>query len=299
MFELIYRADPAGAVPRQMPRTWEEARQLLVRGNHDFAEMTDSHQTQKNTLVIPFDPRAIGWGVGNGDAPAQAPFAAVLGCADARVPTEMVFGKGCNELFVVRVAGNVLGQECLGSLRYAVGHFPESLKLLVVLAHAHCGAVTEAVDVYREPRRYMDMATDHSIRSIEDQILVAVRVAAMALEALYGVEATRRPECKAALLEASVVLNAAWSAYCLRQEFRTRPDLGVVFGTYDLKSRYVRLSLPPSGELTEKEKGLFTPPEDAEGFRQLALRICTGGFVQSLIVSGTEGHGSPQDRRTA
>jgi carbonic anhydrase len=57
----------------------------------------------------------------------------------------MVFSKGCNELFVVRVAGNVLGQECLGSLRYAVSHFPE-LRLIVVLAHAKCGAVSEAVD---------------------------------------------------------------------------------------------------------------------------------------------------------
>lgn len=106
------------------------------------------------------------------------PFAAILGCADARVPTEMIFAKGCNELFVVRVAGNVLGRECLGSLRYAVAHFPKTLKLLVVLAHAKCGAVTEAVDVYLQPGRYLEIATDHSIRSIADQILVAVRVAA-------------------------------------------------------------------------------------------------------------------------
>jgi carbonic anhydrase len=284
MFDLVYRYDPATAAAHQMPRTSEEARQLLVQGNRDFAEMTDARHTGKKACVIPFDPGAFGWGVGNGGAPAQTPFAAVLGCADARVPTEMVFSKGCNELFVVRVAGNVLGQECLGSLRYAVSHFPTTLKLVVVLAHTQCGAVTEAVNLYLEPRSYLDIATDHSIRSIEDQILVAVRVAAMGLETLCGFDVVRKPECRAALLEVAVVLNAAWSAYCLRQEFRAAfPALGVVFGAYDLVSRHVRLPLSPPGELTEEEKGLFAPPEDVEGFRQLALRICSGKLVQSLL----------------
>ena len=82
----------------------------------------------------------------------------------------------------VRVAGNVLGQECVGSLRYAVGHFPTTLKLVVVLSHAQCGAVTEAVRLYLEPRRYLEIATDYAVRSIEDQIMVAVRVAAMSME---------------------------------------------------------------------------------------------------------------------
>ena len=92
-------------------------------------------------MIIAFDPRAFGWGVGNGGAPVQAPFAAVLGCADARVPTEMVFSKGCNELFVVRVAGNVLGQECVGSLRYAVSHFPSHAQTCgcVVPCSVRCG----------------------------------------------------------------------------------------------------------------------------------------------------------------
>ena len=284
MFDLIYRFDPAAVEARPMPRSAEEARQLLIQGNRDFAEMTDASSSQKTTRVIPFDPRAFGWGVANIDAPAQAPFAAVLGCADARVPTEMVFTKGCNELFVVRVAGNVLGQECLGSLRYAVMHFPKTLKLIVVLAHTKCGAVTEAVDLYLEPARYIQIASDFSIRSIEDQILVAVRVAAMSMELLYGLEITRKPECRAALIEAACILNAAWTAYCLQQVFRSEfPDLGVVFGAYDLVTRHVRLPLSPAGELTEEEKGLFTPPEDTEGFRQLSRKICSGSLVRSLL----------------
>ena len=284
MFELIYCFDATQTRPHPIPRTAEEACRLLVQGNRDFAEMTDAHHAGKKTRVIPFDPQAFGWGVGDESAPAQVPFAAVLGCADARVPPEMVFSKGCNELFVVRVAGNVLGRECRGSLRYAASHFSATLKLLVVLAHAQCGAVREAVNLYLEPRRYLDIATDYSIRSIVDQIQVAVRVAAMSLETLYGLEVVRKPECLAALLEAAVVLNAAWSAYCLRQEFQTQfPELGVVFGAYDLVTRHVRLPLSPPGELTEEEQGLFPPPEDVEGFRQLALRICSGKLVQSFL----------------
>lgn len=284
MFDLIYRFDPANVEARPMPRSAEEARQLLIQGNRDFAEMTDASLRDQKTRVIQFDPRAFGWGVANADAPVQAPFAAVLGCADARVPTEMVFTKGCNELFVVRVAGNVLGQECLGSLRYAAMHFPETLKLIVVLAHTKCGAVTEAVDLYLEPARYLQIASDFSIRSIEDQIMVAVRVAAITMELLYGLEITRSRECRGALIEAACALNAAWTAYCLQLEFRSEfPDLGVVFGAYDLVSRHVRLPLSRPGELTEEEKGLFTPPEDVESFRQLARKICGGALVRNLL----------------
>jgi len=284
MFELIHRFDPAKATSYQMPQTSQEACQLLVQGNRDFAEMTETHSSGKKARVIPFNPQAFGWGVGNVRVLTQAPFAAVLGCADARVPPEMVFNTGCNELFVVRVAGNVLGRECLGSLRYAVSHFPSTLKLVVVLGHAQCGAVTEAVKLYLEPGRFMDIGTDHSLRSIVDQIQVAVRVAAVGLETIYGVEVMRKPEGRAALLEAAVVLNAAWSAYCLRQEFRTQfPDLAVVFGTYDFVSRHVRLPLSPPGELAEEERGSFATPEDAEGFRRLANRICHGNLVRSLL----------------
>ncbi len=284
MFDLVYRFDPEKADFHKMPESSEEARRSLVQGNRDFAEMTDTRRAGTEARIIHFDPKAFGWGVASGEAPAQAPFAAVLGCADARVPTEMVFSKGCNELFVVRVAGNVLGNECLGSLRYAAYHFPTTLKLLVVLAHAKCGAVTEAVDVYLEPRRYISMATDPSMRSIEDQILIAVRVSAIALDAVYGANIARKPGFRAALLEAAIVLNAAWSAFCLRKEFAAKfPDLEVVFGAYDLASRYVRMPMSPSSELTEEEKGLFRPPEDDEGFRELALRVCGCRLVRSLL----------------
>jgi hypothetical protein len=59
--------------------------------------------------------------------------------------------------------------------------------------------------------------------------------------------------------------------------------LGVAFGAYDLASRYVRLPLSPTGEITEEEKGLFAPPADVEEFRDLAMRICDGILVRSLL----------------
>src|SRR6185312_15123878 len=101
-------------------------------------------------LVLPFDPMTFGVAMIDGTAVAQEPFALVLGCSDARVPTELVFHQDSNDLFVVRVAGNVLGIECLGSIDFAVARM-KSIRLLTVLGHTNCGAVTSAVDMYLEP----------------------------------------------------------------------------------------------------------------------------------------------------
>lgn len=104
MYDFVYRSDPSARSSYKMPENAEVARRLLVQGSRDFAQMTDPRSSERRTRIIPFDPRAFGWGATGKNDPAQAPFAAVLGCAEARVPTEMVFSKGCNEIFVVRVA---------------------------------------------------------------------------------------------------------------------------------------------------------------------------------------------------
>lgn len=282
MFDLTDRFDSRSTGSPRMPQNAQEARQLLVKGNRDFVDRTETRHRGKKKHAVSIGPRRFDGRTNERDAPAQAPFAAVLGCADARAPTEMVFGRGCNELFVVRVAGNVLGQECIGSLRYAVSHFASTLKVLVVLGHANCGAVTEAVDVYLQPHQYLQIATDYCTRSIVDQMLVAVRVAAISMEELFGAAVIREPQYRNALIEVAVALNAAWNAYCLQQEFRSS-GVHVVFGAYDLISRYVRLPLSPSSQVTEEEKGLFPPPDDAEDFRQLSRRICSGELVRSLL----------------
>jgi len=74
----------------------------------------------------------------------QHPFAVILGCADSRVSPELLFDQGLGDLFVVRVAGNVVDDAILGSIEYAVEHL--DTKLIVVLGHEKCGAVSAAVE---------------------------------------------------------------------------------------------------------------------------------------------------------
>ncbi|MBN3923558.1 carbonic anhydrase [Nostoc sp. NMS4] len=76
-------------------------------------------------------------------AKAQYPFAAILGCADSRVPAEIVFDQGLGDLFVVRVAGNVISDTVIGSLEYSTAVLGS--QLIVVLGHKRCGAVAEAI----------------------------------------------------------------------------------------------------------------------------------------------------------
>jgi carbonic anhydrase len=78
-------------------------------------------------------------------APCQQPLAAILSCADSRVPPELVFDQGLGDLFVIRVAGNTADDVALGSLEYAVEHL--GVRLVMVLGHERCGAVQAAHDL--------------------------------------------------------------------------------------------------------------------------------------------------------
>lgn len=82
----------------------------------------------------------------------QSPFAIVLSCSDSRLPPEVVFDQGLGDLFVVRVAGNIVDPAGMGSIEYAVGHF--GTPLIVVLGHQNCGAVSatlESIQQHAEP----------------------------------------------------------------------------------------------------------------------------------------------------
>lgn len=85
----------------------------------------------------------------------QHPFAVILGCSDSRVPPELLFDQGFGDLFVIRVAGNVVSPDVLGSVQYAFAHL--DVHLLLVLGHEGCGAVTAALDAKfhgaKEPER--------------------------------------------------------------------------------------------------------------------------------------------------
>src|SRR3982751_4951775 len=160
--EIVYRYDRALAAARARPHAAPDALRRLDEGSRSLAALLSGQDEARS--VIPVDPSDLGLS-GDG-APAQRPFAAVLGCSDARVPIELVFNVGPNDLFVVRVAGNGLGPEGMGSLKYAIDHLGDSLKLIVVLGHSACGAVKGAVDVFLNPRTYLELARNHALRNI-------------------------------------------------------------------------------------------------------------------------------------
>src|SRR5437899_7530250 len=140
----------------------------------------------------------LGFGIAPGVEPEQRPFGIVLGCADARVPIELIFGQSVNNLFVVRVAGNTVGSDGLGSIDYAVEQFP-SLRVAAVLGHTACGAVTAAVDVFQQPAEFLELAASLPLRSLVDRILVVVRACAKALEEVHGAGVTEAPGYRLAL----------------------------------------------------------------------------------------------------
>ncbi len=79
----------------------------------------------------------------------QAPFAIVLGCSDSRVPTEIIFDQGLGDLFVIRVAGNIVEPSQLGSVEFAAERF--GTQLVVVMGHSQCSAVLTAIEELERP----------------------------------------------------------------------------------------------------------------------------------------------------
>jgi carbonic anhydrase len=272
---------------RALPGTAAEAARRLVAGNRAFTRMAEDAARGRST-VMHLDPGDLGFGSAPGVAPAQRPFAAVLGCSDARVPIEMVFQQRSNDLFVVRVAGNGIGLSGLGSFRYAAANFDESLRLVVVLGHSHCGAVTAAVDAFLRPRDYLPLASNFPLRSIVDAILVSVRAAGVALERTHGSRVARRAGYRAALVETSVVVNAAWAAFSLERELAAQ-RIPVAYGCYDVASGRLFLPLADAGR---RGTELVRAPRDESGFRRLGERVAASPYVARLLGEG----GSPTAR---
>jgi carbonic anhydrase len=271
MIDIVYRYVPGFERERPAPGSPEEARRRLESGNAAFADALSGDA--RGPLVTTFGLRELGVSDDASNAPEQAPFAVVLGCSDARVPTELVFMQAMNDLFVVRVAGNVLGSECLGSIDYAMAHLRKSLRLLVVLGHRGCGAVAASVDSFLTPASYLELATSHSLRSVVDRISIGVRAAARTLEAVYGADVAGRPGYRDALLDTAVVAHAALTAHTLEMEFEGRSDCMVFYGVYDLVTRRVGL---PGGASETADTQLVPPPRDRAGFTDLLTRTASG-----------------------
>ncbi len=265
IIEITYRYDGTDTTVRPRPMDAESARARLEDGSRSISALLDSLTEGTGTAhrVIPVDPRDLGFTLDGPGAPKQRPYAAVLGCSDARVPIELIFNEGPNDLFVVRVAGNGLGSEVLGSLKYAVDHLGGSLKLIVVLGHSGCGAVSAAVDAFLNPKTYLAFAAQHSLRSILDRLLVVGNAAAMRMIAAFGPEVVRRPGYRVALIEVAVVSNAALAAFTLQQEVGAAENgLRAAYGVYLLEDRQVWAPRAGSSECA----GLAYPPADFAAF---------------------------------
>jgi carbonic anhydrase len=231
--------------------------------------------------IVPVDPGDLGLLPGSAGLPQQHPFAAVIGCSDARVPVELIFGEGPNDLFVVRVAGNFLGADVLGSVKYAVDHLSDSLRLIIVLGHSGCGALTAAVDVFLRPRGYLPLATKHSLRDILDSLLAAVQASAKRIEDAYGPDVSRRPGYREALIETSIATNAAFAAYSVQREFASGGPTGLqaAYGVYLLDTR--RVWAPRAGDTTGN--GLAAAPRDEPGFVAMGEAILRSERIASLL----------------
>jgi carbonic anhydrase len=101
-------------------------------------------------------------------AAGQQPFAIILGCSDSRVPAEIVFDQGLGDLFVIRVAGNIVAPSQVGSVEFAAARY--STRLVVVLGHSQCGAILATLEELLTPTENQS----HNLRAIVDRVRPSV-----------------------------------------------------------------------------------------------------------------------------
>ena len=131
-----------------------EALERLREGNHRFAaDIRRADQSHDRRAEL---------------AAGQRPFAIILGCSDSRVPAELVFDQGLGDLFVIRVAGNIVAPSLVGSVEFAAEAF--ETRLVVVLGHSQCGAIAATVEQLRRPTA----ARSRNLQSIVDRVRPAI-----------------------------------------------------------------------------------------------------------------------------
>ncbi len=148
------------------------AREALIRlreGNHRFTSNVGGSeafmsQTRRAELTA-----------------GQQPFAIILGCSDSRVPAEIVFDQGLGDLFVIRVAGNIVAPSQIGSVEFAAARY--GTRLVVVLGHTQCGAILATVEELRMPTENQS----RNLRAIVDRVRPSV-------EGLFATELRQDPE---------------------------------------------------------------------------------------------------------
>lgn len=278
--DYVYRFDPKNPSVKPVPPDAESARQTLENGNRMFSQWMAECQAPTVSpglakYIVPCNVHEVGMVKKAGGLPTQSPFAVVVGCSDARVPTEMIFGQGFNDLFVIRVAGNVLDNACMGSIDFAVNALSESVKVLVIVGHSGCGAVTGAVDAYLRPLKFWSRNTSPALRTILQKIFVAVREAANGLQEVWGYNASKMSGYREALIETAVCLNAAQSAFDLRQELELagRWEIEVVYAVFNLHNHQVCMPVDPHAPASEKNVHLAYAPTNPKEFGSLARQM--------------------------
>ena len=236
---------PKHRTARPQPSDAEAARRALEQGNQLFAQSMNAgpNGIGRNGPA----PLVTGNGLEVGTVPTPAslpehsPFAVVVGCSDARVPLEILFTQGFNDLFVIRVAGNVLGDECIGSIDFALHALSDSVKVIVMLGHSGCGAVTGAVDAYLNPQTFWADSNSAMLQTILRRILPAVREADRGLAQVCGDDVRERPGFREVLIDASVAMNAAQTAYDmhLAVERAGNAEVKVLYGVFSLLNYHV------------------------------------------------------------
>jgi carbonic anhydrase len=191
--------------------TPDQALQLLIDGNARFVQARREKPNQTWTRIAEV-------------APSQKPFAAILGCADSRVPAEIVFDRGFGDIFVCRVAGNVATPEEIGSLEF--GTLLLGAKVLMVLGHERCGAVKAAIEGGALPGNInsLTQAIQPAVESSKNQPGDKV---ANAVKANVSLQASR--------LKASPVIN----------QLIEEGKLKIVGGYYDLDTGAVEILPAP------------------------------------------------------
>ncbi len=159
----------------------------------------------------------------------QEPFAIILGCSDSRVPAEIIFDQGLGDLFVIRVAGNIVAPSQVGSVEFAAERF--GTRLVVVLGHSMCGAILATLEELERPTE----SRSPNLRSIVDRIRPSV-------ESLFETDLRKNPD---ALLRCAVRTNIRASTDNLRhgsdvlEELIQRDQLLVVGAEYSLETGVV------------------------------------------------------------
>lgn len=133
--------------------TADEAKRKLIAGNEKYVAAKNLSIDVSEGVLI------------NASQHGQKPYAIIITCSDSRVIPEAIFSAGIGDLFVIRVAGNVIDSHQLGSVEYAAEHLGTGL--IVVLGHDHCGAVDAAMN--HEPDGYIKYITDEIVKAIGDE----------------------------------------------------------------------------------------------------------------------------------